>query len=292
MSQTLQGIQDAGQPDRTNPEGMAIPSRPVILLMFSRRWLLPTVLVVIGVLINVRLGIWQLDRLEQRRAFNNRVMAQIDQPVLELTGENLDQDLASMEYRDVIVTGSYEFENEVALRNQAFGSQPGVHLLTPLHITGSDQVVLVNRGWVPIENGDFESWSSYPEPGQVTVQGMIRASQDKPDYGGRSDTVPAAGEAPLKVWYFANLDGISRQLPYPLLPVYIQQAGNPSWTGLPYRTQPELDLSEGPHQGYAIQWFTFAAILGIGYPFFIHRQERRRDVDTNSPQTGTPVTER
>jgi surfeit locus 1 family protein len=44
---------------------------------------------------------------------------------------------------------------------------------------------------------------------------------------------------------------------------------------LPYRTQPKLELSEGPHMGYAMQWFTFAALLGIGYPFFIKRQERR-----------------
>ncbi len=286
MNQTLQGVQDAGKSSRTTPEGNDVASRPVVLLMFSRRWLLATVLVVIGVLINIRLGIWQLDRLEQRRAFNSRVLAQIDQPVLELIGDNLDQDLASMEYREVIVSGIYDLENEVALRNQVFGSRPGVHLLTPLRITGSDRVVLVNRGWVPIENGDFESWASYPDPGQITVQGMIRASQDSPDYGGRHDPIPAAGEAPLQAWYFANLDGISRQLPYPILPVYIQQAGDPSHTELPFSTQPELDLSEGPHQGYAIQWFTFAAILGIGYPFFIRRQERRRPVERSSPQPG------
>jgi cytochrome oxidase assembly protein ShyY1 len=36
-----------------------------------------------------------------------------------------------------------------------------------------------------------------------------------------------------------------------------------------------LDLSEGPHLGYALQWFSFVALLGIGYPFFIRRQERR-----------------
>lgn len=278
MNQTMSGIQEDAQPDRTIPEGQSAPSRSVVLLMFSRRWLLATVLVVIGVLINIRLGIWQLDRLEQRRAFNSRVTAQIELPVLELSGENLEQDLASMEYRQAVVSGTYDLEHQVALRNQAFGSRPGVHLLTPLRISGSDQAILVNRGWVPIENGDFDSWSPYPEPGRVTVKGIIRASQDRPDYGGRSDEIPAAGEPPLRAWYFANIDGISRQVPYTLLPVYVQQTGDPSWTDLPYRTQPELDLSEGPHQSYAIQWFTFAAILGIGYPFFIRRQERKRRV--------------
>lgn len=276
MSGAMQGVQDSSH-HNTSMEARPIgSSRPVLLRLFSRRWLLATLLVVIGVAINIRLGIWQLDRLEQRRAFNGRVLAQTSQPVLELSGENLDLDLTGMEYRPVTVSGVYDLQHEVALRNQAYGNRPGVQLLTPLKISGSDRVVLVNRGWVPIENGDFESWASYPEPGTVTVHGILRASQDRPDYGRRSDQLPAPGEAPLKAWYFANVAGIARQVPYPLLPVYVQQAPDPAWSDLPYRTQPDLDLSEGPHQGYAIQWFTFAAILGIGYPFFVRRQERKK----------------
>jgi surfeit locus 1 family protein len=244
--------------------------------MLSRRWLLTTILVVIGVAINIRLGIWQLDRLEQRRAFNARVLAQVNQPVLQLSGDAMEADLASMEYRQVRVIGEYDLSHEVSLRNQAWGNRPGVHLLTPLRIQGSDQVILVNRGWVPVEGGDFESWAAYPEAGMVEVQGILRAPQSAPDYGQRRDPVPAEGEAPLKAWYFANIEAIARQVPYPLLPAYIQQAPDPSLARPPYRTQPELDLSEGPHQSYALQWFSFAVILGLGYPFFIRRQERKQ----------------
>lgn len=249
--------------------------QPIILRMFGRRWFLATMLVILGVAVNIRLGIWQLDRLEQRRAFNARVLAQINQPTLELKGDALSMDLAGMEYRQVVVTGEYDLKHEVALRNQAWGNRLGVHLLTPLHIAGSEQAVLVDRGWVPLEGSDYHSWGEYPEPGMVTVRGVIRASQSKPDYGKRSDPVPAPGEPPLKMWYFANVEGISNQVPYSLLPVYIQQAPDPAWNNLPYRTQPDLDLSEGPHQSYAMQWFTFAFILGAGYPFFIRRQEQK-----------------
>ena len=41
--------------------------------LFSRRWIPATILVIVGMMITARLGIWQLDRLEQRRAFNQRV---------------------------------------------------------------------------------------------------------------------------------------------------------------------------------------------------------------------------
>ena len=40
-----------------------------LLKMFQRKWLLPTLLVFAGTALCIRLGIWQLDRLEQRRAF-------------------------------------------------------------------------------------------------------------------------------------------------------------------------------------------------------------------------------
>ena len=40
--------------------------------MFSRKWLLTTILVIAAMAVMARLGIWQLDRLHQRRAFNAR----------------------------------------------------------------------------------------------------------------------------------------------------------------------------------------------------------------------------
>lgn len=224
-----------------------------------------------------RLGIWQLDRLEKRRAFNTRVQAQIDEPVLQLTNNALAENLSSMEYRQVTVTGEYDFTNQVALRNQVWENQWGVHLLTPLHIPGSEQWILVDRGW--ISGADFEAgvadgrWSQFDEPGVVTVQGVIRLPQTKPDFGRISDPTPTAGQR-LTAWNFANIPLISKQIPFPLLPVYIQQAPSEQWTSLPYRSQPELELTEGSHQGYAIQWFSFAGILLLGYPFFVFREER------------------
>lgn len=245
----------------------------IFLRMVSRRWLLTTLLVIAGMAVTARLGIWQLDRLAQRRAFNARVEAQINQPVLELSGAALSADLAHMEYRKVAVTGSYDFSQEVVLRNQAYNGQWGVNVITPLHIAGTGQTVLVERGWVPGDDFTAGNLAKYAEPGQVKVQGVIRASETRPDFGFRSDPTPGAGGPRLVSWNLINVGGISQQVPYPLLPVYIQEAPDPAWTGIPVRSQPELDLSEGPHMGYAIQWFSFALILGGGYPFFIRRQE-------------------
>jgi surfeit locus 1 family protein len=241
--------------------------------MFSRRWIVATVLVIVGVGVLIRLGIWQLDRLEQRRAFNARVLAVIDLPPLDLNHLSGTEPLYDMEYRQAAVRGTYDFDHEVALRNQAHDGQWGVNLITPLRIRGRDAAILVNRGWIPAADYTSGNWAAYAEPGEVTVTGALRRSQDKPDFGGRTDPIPGPGEPPLTTWNFVNVAGIAAQTPETLLPVYLQQAPDPAWSGLPARSTASVEITEGPHFGYALQWFTFAAILGLGYPFFIRKSE-------------------
>jgi surfeit locus 1 family protein len=243
--------------------------------MFSRRWFLATVLVLAGVALCVRLGIWQLDRLDKRQAFNARVQAQMSQPPLDLSSQTLNEDLYNMEYRPVKVRGTYDFSQEFAIINQSYGNEWGVHLITPLQILGSDQAILVDRGWIPHLDYQSGDWLKFAEAGIVEVQGVLRRPQIKAEIGGRTDPTPAPGEARRAAWNFVNIEQIGKQVSLPLLGAYIQQAPDPAWTSLPYRTQPEIEITEGPHLGYALQWFSFALLLGIGYPFFIRRQERR-----------------
>jgi surfeit locus 1 family protein len=260
----------------------------IIKKMFSRRWLLVILLVIAGVAVMARLGKWQLDRLAQRRALNARVQAQIDAPALDLSGPALQDNLTSMEYRKVTVVGEYDFSQQVALSNQVQGSEWGVHLITPLRIQGTNTAVLVDRGWIPAKESQPGDWSKFDEPGTVTVQGVIRNSQSKSDLGLRSDPTLAPGQTGLEAWNFVNVSRISKQVSMQLLPVYIQEAPDPSWTGQPLRTQPQLNLSDGPHLGYAIQWFAFALLLAGGYPFFIRRQESK-DKQQDEPAARKPL---
>ncbi len=249
----------------------------ILFSMFTRRWLLTTILVITAMGVMARLGIWQLDRLDQRKAFNSRVQAQLDQPELDLTSQPSTENLASMEYRAVKVAGQYDHSEQIALRNQYWQNQWGVHLVTPLRVVNSDQIVMVDRGWIPADVFESGDWSEYNQTGLVEVKGMIRASQSKADFGNRRDPTPQPGAGPLLAWNFVTIGQLEKQVSGPLLPIYIQAAPDPLWTGLPYRSLPELELTEGPHLGYAIQWFAFAAVLGVGYPFFIKRQEDRKE---------------
>jgi len=249
--------------------------------LISHRWWKTSLLVIAAVIVMIRLGLWQLDRLDQRRAFNARVEEQLAQSALEISEENLRADLYNMEYREAIVLGEYDHDRQVVLRNQDWQGRLGVHLLTPLIIQGSDQAIMVNRGWIPYEDFEAGELSKFDESGLVEVNGVIRRSQTKPRIGGRADQIPAEGEPPLQAWNWINVGGIAGQLPYELLPVYLQGSPEPSRDQMPYRTQLELDLSEGSHLGYAFQWFTFALILAIGYPIYVSREEKRLSTPTS-----------
>jgi surfeit locus 1 family protein len=239
--------------------------------MFSRQWIITTLLVLAGAALCARLGIWQLDRLAQRRTFNAHVEAMWAADPLVISGQSVD-DLTLMEYRAVKVSGRYDFENQVALRNQYFQNQYGYHLLTPL-VLDDGSAVLVDRGWIPADGNDSPSdWRAYDQPGPVTLQGQIRLGQTKPDLGGVPDPTLAPGQTGLEFWNIVNLERISRQLPYPLLNVFVQPDVDLADVTPPIPYQPEIELTEGPHLGYAGQWFTFAAILLIGYPFYLRKK--------------------
>jgi surfeit locus 1 family protein len=242
----------------------------VLRLMVSRKWIITTMLVIVGSLICARLGIWQLDRLAQRRAFNAHYRDTSTLSALNLTTAPTD-DLTSMEYRPVVVAGTYDFEHQVVLRNQVYNNQTGYHLLTPL-ILSDGTAILVDRGWIPPEgNAQPANWRIYDQPGKVTIKGILRLGQSAAEIGSIADPE----QAQLDVWSLVNLARIEQQLPYKLLPVFVQLDPDPSLTKPPYPYQPKIIIDEGPHFGYALTWFSFAALLFFGYPFFyLPRQSR------------------
>jgi surfeit locus 1 family protein len=248
----------------------------ILRAMFSRKWILTTLLVLVGTAVCVRLGIWQLDRLAQRRAFNAQYLeASVSSPIiLDSTPQD---DLTKMEYRMITVTGTYDPANQVVLRNQFHDSQPGYFLLTPL-VLSDGTGILVERGWIPAEGNTKPSdWRQYDQPGEVTLSGIIRLGQAQPELGGVPDPQLAAGQTRLDFWNLVNVERISRQIPYKLLPVFVQPEPDPTLIKPPYPYQPEFEITEGPHMGYALQWFSFAAILFFGYPFFLRRVGLHKD---------------
>lgn len=247
--------------------------------LISRRWWWVTLLVLAAIGVMIRLSIWQVDRLQQRRAANALLRQQLAAEPLSLNDVDLQEtDLTSMPDRQVRATGTFDFSEQLLLKVQNFQGAAGAHLLAPLRLQGRDDAVLVDRGWIPELESAPASWSQFDETGQVTIEGVIQLTETA-----RNVTLP---EEPQQEWFRINVEAIERQMPYELLPVYVLQAPPESGNQeLPYREQPQIDLSEGPHLSYAVQWAAFALMLGVGYVVFVRRreqEEREREAPKSS----------
>jgi surfeit locus 1 family protein len=247
---------------QNKPEAIPISVLPRTLI--SRRWWWTTLLVIAGMIVLFRLGIWQLDRLQQRRARNAEYVQQISAPPLHLTGADLAADPAQLRDRQVEVQGTYDFSEQLILVQQNWQGRPGAHLVTPLLLDGEEVAVLVDRGWIPASDVEAGDLAQFDEAGSQSVTGAIQLSQTLSD--GRETII----DGKQQEWYRIDVEAIQKQMPYQLLPFYVLASPEEDTAGqLPYRIENEIDLSDGPHLFYAIQWFTFTLLLGVGYLYFV-----------------------
>ena len=208
----------------------------------------------------VRLGVWQLDRHQQRKAFNaDRAARLAAAPAPFDTVRRLREGWM----RQVTVEGEPDYANEFVITGRSRDGSPGVHIITPLRIAGNDTAVLVNRGWVYA-------------PDAATID-LKRWRESRTSFSGHTDTLPSPTAPPqLKDRGLRNLGvaGVDQLLPYPFYSLYLIAhdsvvAANQAPARL---SQPALD--GGPHLSYAIQWFCFAAIA-IGGAVIVWHKARR-----------------
>ncbi len=245
--------------------------------LVNHRWRWFTLTVIIMALGFGRLGVWQLQRLAERRAQNVVIASRTEQAPVVITGAPID--VEAVEYRHVTVRGTFDFANEIALRTQSRNGVAGVEIVTPLRISGTDQSVLVNRGWVPLLQYDAREFQQFVVPGEVTIEGILRKPQPRTAAIGPIDRQPDSGR--LETWFRVDVARIAEQVPYPLLPFFIEQLPAPNAPDLPH-AQPDIQLSEGSHLSYAIQWFSFALIALGGYTTFVATRTRRKPHPTTT----------
>ncbi len=244
----------------------------VIRLLFDRgrwRW---TLLLGLAVVIMVRLGFWQLDRLAQRRARNAQVQAQWAAPPLNLNTDPVPPDLAAIKYRRVVARGQFDPDHQFLLKNRHGPGGPGADIITPLIVEGRDKGILVNRGWVPYEMVASGAWTALPVPeGRVVVTAFVGLDALPPP-SLASPSLPDENRA----LFYVDPEALASLLPYPLFHFYIVwMPEKEEGQDLPMKYTPQRDLSEGPHLGYAIHWFLFAAVVPVVYIYLLRRADNR-----------------
>lgn len=209
----------------------------------------------------VVLGLWQLDRLAQRRTANRQAERSRAAPVVDLATDRPED----MDQRRVRANGRFDAGRLFVLRGRPYRGSPGVQLVVPLQLTGSDTAVLVNLGFVPAADAVHYDRNEIDLPDDGPVTGLaqtIRVDE------GSAQPVVSRGDT---TWRHIELTAVSERLPYPVLPVMVRPP--PDSTGGYPRALPAPALDDGPHLSYAIQWFSFATIALVGGALWL--RERR-----------------
>lgn len=236
--------------------------------LFSRRWILFAIAVVLLAVLTFRLGEWQFHRLEdreQRNEMTERNLAADPVPVEEVLTPRRAVS-TEHEWKPVTASGTYVEDRSVVIRYQTRDGQSGVDMVTPL-LTDSGNALLVDRGWFRTGNVGTTRPDLPPAPaGDVTIVGWVRAdatgdSATVEDQSARA--VSSAEIAPtLPFEVYGGFVDLERETPAP--PEPLQK------TELP-------DLGEGPHFFYGLQWWFFAvlALFGFGYLAWDERRKAR-----------------
>lgn len=209
----------------------------------------------------VALGVWQLQRLEWKRALVARVEGRIHAPAQPPPARsswprvNTERD----EYRHVAIEGRYLGGRET--RVQALTELGGGDwVLDPLQTP--DGIVLVNRGFVP--DG---ARPSPPPTGRATVRGLLRISEP----GGGFLRLNQPGQ---DRWYSRDVAAIARARGLSgVAPYFIDAAATPDDAGWP-RAGLTVVRFRNQHLQYALTWFGLA-VLTLWATWRLLTDERR-----------------
>jgi surfeit locus 1 family protein len=231
-------------------------------LVVTRGIVWGTVIVLIVAIVCVRLGFWQLDRRQQKRALNQATTQRMRLPPIQLSPVVSDSN--GLIFRRAVLNGDYDDAHSIIVAGRSLRGVPGVHVLTPMRIGGA--AVLVNRGWMPSADAASVAVDSVREADPRNLEALLTPFPQ--DYGGG-----AQPDSFQRVWYSMDAVRLQRQFPYRVLPVIAQILPHANQPRYPIRIQPPA-IEEGPHLGYAIQWFSFAVIALIGWTVLMLRTRR------------------
>jgi surfeit locus 1 family protein len=228
----------------------------------SRRSIVFCAFAILAASLFVRLGFWQLARLREKVQRNAVIAAQQRSQPVEFA--SLPADTAAARYRRAVLTGVFDYDHELVAAGRTRQGSPGVDLVTPMRVPGTDTVVLVNRGWVYSPNAAAVDRARWRESDSATVTGYVEL------YAPDAPATAAAKDRRI-VRRLSRREATAR-IPAPLAPYYLVATGDTASSHPVRREMPALD--EGSHRGYAIQWFAFAAIAIVG-ALVVIRKERR-----------------
>ncbi len=232
----------------------------------------PTLAVLPLFVLLVSLGLWQMDRAQQKTDIRDAVLTKGRLPELELGATKVTADQL---YRRARGSGHYDPRLGFLLDNKVHQGQAGYHVMTPLQPGSGGQWILVNRGWVPWGTDRDRLPEIVTPKGEVVVHGRLVAPEKIPLALSKSDALDFDQR-----WQSVDLERFARVSGRSVAPLILQldpKAGNGFIRQWPAYSDQWIDR----HTGYAVQWFALAFVLVVLFLGFSFKRTSD-DIDNES----------
>ena len=241
----------------------------------ARRGVLePTIVAIVGVAILIGLGIWQLGRKVWKENLIATMTARLNRAPEALPPREDWRRLTEQSNEFVRVTFPAEFlPGQEALVYSAGSAVrpdvkgPGYFVFAPARLAGGS-IVIVNRGFVPIDRKDPQSRPQAAPQGSIDIVGIVRWPETR-------GLFTPADDLKDNVWYLRDIAAMAAAKHWTnVAPFYIEQESPVPPGGLPKPGKLAVNLPDN-HLQYAITWFGLALALTGVYLVWLIRRFRR-----------------
>jgi len=169
----------------------------------------------------------------------------------------------------VKVRGKFLPEADILLDNVIVNGRAGYHVITPLRISDTGHLMMVNRGWVPAgKSREILPHIETPLT-EVEISGRIDRPRSKPV--GLSDDIAPDSEG-RGVWLYLDIPYYMKKTGDQVVQNSIILLDGDSGHGYA-RDWPGYDAKVGMHIGYTIHWAAFALATLAIYLWFGFRSK-------------------
>lgn len=245
----------------------------------GRSLIIPTIAAIVGFLVLLNLGFWQLDRLEQKNALIERVEAGVSSESVPVPApDSWDKLSLEDDYKNVSVSGRFVgepvFYYTALTKSVGKYNGPGYLIYSPFE-TEAGWHLMVNRGYIPQDLPEAVRQAAITAPdGVQNLSGLLRLSE-KPSW-----TTPAA-DPKSRIWFARDTDGMAEMVNLKagaLAPFSIDLAKSVTQLAELPQAGETVVRFKNDHLGYALTWFGLAATLAGVYLAFVFHMLRQRDV--------------
>lgn len=226
--------------------------------------ILPLLATAILCAIGISLGNWQTRRAEEKEAIAALMQEQLRRaPVVLSTAQEFSQLQA---FQKVKLKGQFVRDWPLYLDNRPLGGVAGFYVLMPFKIQGSEQTVLVARGWLqrnPVERTRIPTLLT--DQGIVEIEGVVRDQLDRTMQLGKQEILKSGS-----IVQSVPFDELRKQTGLAIVDKVLEQTSNTE-DGL-IRDWPKPSAGSDKHRAYAFQWYGLALMAAI---FFVVTGIRR-----------------